>query len=77
MRIFLSKCKNFFVVEIQELFPLTEPDIIKKKQGKASKKACERYQDLSQEEKNKKREYDHKQYNNFPEDEKQRKKIRV
>ena len=31
MRIFLSKCKNFFVVEIQELFPLTEPDIIKKK----------------------------------------------
>ena len=54
MRIFLSKCKNFLVVEIQELFPLTEPDIIKKKQRKASKKACERYQDLSQEEKNKK-----------------------
>ena len=77
MRIFLSKCKNFLVVEIQELFPLTEPDIIKKKQRKASKKACERYQDLSQEEKNKKWEYDREQYKNFPEDEKQRKKIRV
>ena len=39
MRIFLSKCKNFFVVEIQELFPLTEPDIIKKKTRKGFKKS--------------------------------------
>ena len=38
MRIFLSKCKNFFVVEIQELFPLTEPDIIKKNKERLQKK---------------------------------------
>ena len=39
---------------------------------KASKKACERCLDLSEKEKNKKGEYDHKRYQNFPAHEKQR-----
>ena len=42
------------------------------KQRKASKKACDRYQDLSEEEKNKRQKYGCKQYNNLPGVEKQR-----
>ena len=42
----------------------------KKKQRK--KKLCERYQDYSEEEENKKWEYGCDQYKNFPENEKQR-----
>ena len=40
------------------------------KSEKAEKKARERYQDLSGEEKNKKREYGHKRYKNFSEEKK-------
>ena len=36
-----------------------------KKQGKASKKACERYQDLSEEKKNKQRYYARERYRNL------------
>ena len=45
---------------------------IKYYQKKVSKNACERYQSLSEEEKNKKPEYARDRYRNLPEDEKER-----
>ena len=44
----------------------------KNKEGLKKKKAYEKYQDLSEEEKNKKRQYGCEWYKNLPEDEKQK-----
>ena len=43
-----------------------------KKTKKGLKKSCERYQDLSEEEKNKKLQYGCEQFKNLPENENQR-----
>ena len=47
-----------------------QPDIIKKKQRKDSKKSHERYQNLTKEERNRKGEYGHEQYELLSEDKK-------
>ena len=44
----------------------------KKNKERIQKKSCERYQNLSKEEKNKKQEYGHKQYKNVWKTEKQK-----
>lgn len=44
----------------------------KKKQSKIWRKACERYQDVSEEEKNKKTEYGREWYKNLSQHEKQK-----
>ena len=49
--------------------------MLSKKQRRLSKKACEKYQNLSEEEKENKREYDPGQYKNHLENEKQKVKI--
>ena len=48
-----------------------QPKIIKK-QKRPQKLTRERYQNLSEEEKNKKRQYGHERYKNLPEDENQK-----
>ena len=41
------------------------------------KKACQRYQNFSEEEKNKKQQYTCERYRNLPEDEKKKKKKKI
>ena len=47
-------------------------DIIKKNKEKPSKKAREKYQNLSEQEKGKQRQYAHEQYRNLTEEEKEK-----
>ena len=52
------------------MFKKSSAKYYQKKQRKVSKKAGERYQDLSEEKKNKKVQYGRERYKNLPEDEK-------
>ena len=63
-----KNCWNIFLF----FFSVHKNVIIIIKERKAFKKAHERYQNLSEEEKEKKRQYGHERYKNLFEDEKQR-----
>ena len=65
--------KNFLI----NFFPIYKNInwILWEKQRKVSKKTWERYQNLSEEEKNKKHQYSHEWYRNRPEDKKQKKLV--
>ena len=61
----------FFFSYLQKCVKLYQPNIIKKIKKDYKRKACERYQNLSKEEKERKQQYGHESYKNLSEDEKQ------
>ena len=67
-------CIVFFIVffsYVQKCLKLYQLFIIKKIKKDYTKKTCERYQNLSKEEKEKKQQYGHERYKKLSEDEKQ------
>ena len=70
----MKKIKKYFFINFFSVYKYVKRILSKKKnKEKVLKKSCDRYENLSEEEKDKTRQYVHEQYKNLPEKEKEKK----